>query len=166
MSSSSTGSACADRLTICASDEWDNDAWKAFSQDHVWKSAFSALIVAGRTSSVLWRAPSFFVLPAKRNPAPRSKEVARGLVNTALRIRSPRKKIALLRSALARDADCSSARIELADVEFQHGNWKVCLAAYDEVIARETPRWQRAQVPIGGSIGRPGFFSERCTAGR
>ena len=27
-------------------------------------------------------------------------------------------------------------------MEFQHGNWKVCLAAYDEVIARETPRWQ------------------------
>ena len=48
-------------------------------------------------------------------------------------------------SALARDADCSSARIELADVEFQHGNWKVCLAAYDEVlgkpaVARPKPR--------------------------
>jgi hypothetical protein len=34
----------------------------------------------------------------------------------------------------------------VADVEVQHGNWKVCLAAYDEVIARETPRWQ-AQPP-------------------
>ena len=80
----------------------------------------------------------------EEDSAPRSKEVARGLVNTALPHPLPRKKIALLRTALARDADCSSARIELADVEFQHGNWKVCLAAYDEVIARETPRWQRA----------------------
>jgi tetratricopeptide (TPR) repeat protein len=83
-----------------------------------------------------------------------SQEVARGLVNTALRVRSPRKKIALLRSALARDADCSSARIELADVEFQHGNWKVCLAAYDEVIAREGPRWRKA---------RPEWWSDKET---
>jgi hypothetical protein len=63
-------------------------------------------------------------------------------VNTALRVRSARKKLALLRTALDRDADCSTARIELADVEFQSGNWKACLAAYDEVAARELPRWQ------------------------
>jgi tetratricopeptide (TPR) repeat protein len=59
-----------------------------------------------------------------------------------MRIRSPRKKMALLRTALDRDADCASARIELADVEFQHGNWKASLAAYDELVTREIPRWK------------------------
>jgi len=130
-----------DRLAICASDEWDNDAWKVFSQDHRVEIRFQRFDRSGPDELRALARTVVLRFARDDDSAPRSKDVARGLVNTALRIRSPRKKIALLRSALARDADCSSARIELADVEFQHGNWKVCLAAYDEVIARETPRW-------------------------
>jgi tetratricopeptide (TPR) repeat protein len=59
-----------------------------------------------------------------------------------MRVRSPRKKEALLRMALDRDSEFTPARVELADVEFQKGNWKACLALYDEVIAAETRRWQ------------------------
>ena len=131
-----------DRLAICASDEWDNDAWKQFSQDHRVEIRFQRFNRGGADELRALARTVVLRFARDEDSAPQSKEVARGLVNTALRIRSPRKKIALLRSALARDADCSSARIELADVEFQHGNWKVCLAAYDEVIARETPRWR------------------------
>jgi hypothetical protein len=131
-----------DRLTICASDDWDNDAWKTFSQDHRVEIRFQRFDRSGPDELRALARTVVLRFAREEDSAPRSKEVARGLVNTALRIRSPRKKIALLRTALARDADCSSARIELADVEFQYGNWKVCLAAYDEVIARETPRWQ------------------------
>ena len=131
-----------DRLTICASDDWDNDAWKTFSQDHRVEIRFQRFDRSGPDELRALARTVVLRFAREEDSAPRSKEVARGLVNTALRIRSPRKKIALLRTALARDADCSSARIELADVEVEYGNWKVCLAAYDEVIARETPRWQ------------------------
>jgi hypothetical protein len=132
-----------DRLTICASDDWDDDAWKDFSKDHRVEIRFQRFD-RGKPDELRGLARTVVLRFAREgDPAPHSQEIARGLVNTALRLRSPRKKIALLRTALARDADCSSARIELADVEFQHGNWKVCLAAYDEVIARETPRWQQ-----------------------
>ncbi len=131
-----------DRLTICQSEDWDDDAWKDFSQDHRVEIRFQRFN-RGRPDELRGLARTVVLRFAREgDSAPHSREVARGLVNTALRTRSPRKKIALLRTALARDADCSSARIELADVEFQHGNWKVCLAAYDEVIARETPRWE------------------------
>ena len=153
-----------DRLAICASDEWDNDAWKQFSQEHRVEIRFQRFN-RGRRRRVACLSPNrCSALRPRRRLAPQSKEVARGLVNTALRIRSPRKKIALLRSALARDADCSSARIELADVEFQHGNWKVCLAAYDEVIARET-RGGATEILNGGRIARPGFCCVPCMAG-
>ncbi len=130
-----------DRLTVCASDDWDEDAWKAFSQDHNVEIRFQRFDRSGPDELHTLARTVVLRFAREGESSPRSKEVARGLVNTALRIRSPRKKIALLRTALARDADCSTARIELADVEFQHGNWRVCLAAYDEVIARETPRW-------------------------
>jgi len=56
-------------------------------------------------------------------------------------MRSPAKKSALLKLALEKDADCAAARIELADGEFQAGNFKVCLAAYEEVAERESSRW-------------------------
>jgi tetratricopeptide (TPR) repeat protein len=131
-----------DRLTVCASDDWDDDAWKTFSQDHHVEIRFQRFNRSGPDELQALARTVVLRFAREGDTSPRSKEVARGLVNTALRIRSPRKKIALLRTALARDADCSTARIELADVEFQHGNWRVCLAAYDEVIARETPRWQ------------------------
>jgi tetratricopeptide (TPR) repeat protein len=131
-----------DRLTICASEEWDEEAWQDFSKDHRVEIRFQRFD-RGRPDDLSGLARTIVLRFAQEGgPAPPSREIARGLVNTALRIRSPQKKIALLRTALARDADCASARIELADVEFQHGNWKVCLAAYDEVIAHETPRWQ------------------------
>lgn len=130
-----------DRLTICASDDWDNEAWKMFSSEHGAEIRFQKFDRGGPDD--LKALAQTVVMRFTREGASqvRSKDVARGLVNTALRVRSPHKKIALLRSALDRDADCSTARIELADVEFQNGNWKLCLAAYDEVVARELPRW-------------------------
>ncbi len=131
-----------DRLTICASDEWDDEAWRDFAEDNRVDIRFQRFDkrapdeLKALTHSVVVR------FAREGGPEPRSKDVARGLVNTALRVRSARKKIALLRTALARDADCSTARIELADAEFQAGNWKSCLASYDEVIERERPRWR------------------------
>ena len=142
------------RLTICASDDWDDNAWKTFSQEHRVEIRFQRFDQSGPDELRALARTVVLRFAPEEDSTHRSREVARGLVNTALRVRSPRKKMALLRTALARDADCSSARIEIADVEFQHGNWKVCLAAYDEVIARESPRWRKP---------RPDWWTNRET---
>lgn len=131
-----------DRLTVSMSEDWDDDAWKAFSQEQHVEIRFQKF--DNREPEEIRALARTIVLKyaRKETAAPLSTDVARGLVNTAMRIRSPRKKMALLRTALARDADCASARIELADAEFQHGNWKASLAAYDELVTREIPRWK------------------------
>lgn len=131
-----------DRLSICASDDWDEEAWRAFSEDQKVDIRFQKFDNSGPEELRALARTVVMRFSREESSAVRSRDIARGLVNTALRVRSPRKKIALLRTALARDADCSSARVELADAEFQNGNWKNCLAAYDEVVAREWPRWQ------------------------
>lgn len=131
-----------DRLTICVSDDWDNEAWKAFSAEHETEIRFQRFDRGGPDELKALAQTVVMRFTREGSTAVRSKDVARGLVNTAMRVRSQRKKIALLSTALDRDADCSTARIELADVEFQNGNWKICLAAYEEVITREFPRWR------------------------
>ncbi len=131
-----------DRLAVGVSEDWDDEAWTAFAQENRVEIRFQKFDrsepddLHALAQSVVLR----FSGDAKSEPQRR--DVARGLVNTALRTRSARKKLALLRTALDRDADCSSARVELADVEFQNGNWKACLTAYDEVVSREMPRWR------------------------
>lgn len=130
-----------DRLAVCQSDDWDEEAWKVFSEEHQVDirfqrfdndvpAAFRAL-----TRTVVLR------FSKESTELPERGEIARGLVNTALRVRSSQKKLSLLRLALEHDPDSAAARIELADVDFQSGNWKNCLAAYEEVISREMPRW-------------------------
>ena len=54
-----------DRLTICQSEDWDEDAWKDFSQDHRVEIRFSASIAADPTSFGAWRAPSCCDLPER-----------------------------------------------------------------------------------------------------
>ncbi len=135
-----------DRLTVCESEDWDDEAWRSFSQENNVEVRFQHFDRRGPEDLRALARTIVLKFVRENAPQPRSKDVARGLLNTAMRVRSSRKKIALLRTALDRDADCSSARIELADAEFQQGNWKSCLAAYDEVIARESPRWQAKSI--------------------
>jgi tetratricopeptide (TPR) repeat protein len=130
-----------DRLAVCQSEDWDEEAWKMFSEEHQVDirfqrfdndvpAAFRAL-----TRTVVLR------FSKESTELPERNDIASGLVNTALRVRSAQKKMALLRLALEHDPDCAAARVELADADFQRGNWKNCLAAYDELISREMPRW-------------------------
>lgn len=143
-----------DRVAICPSEVWEDDDWKIFSQEHRVDIRFQRFDRGGPDELRALAQTVVLRFSREGSGTPRSKDVARGLVNTALRVRSARKKLALLRSALDRDADCSTARVELADVEFQNGNWKACLAAYDEVIARELPHWQSRH---------PAWWTERET---
>ncbi|MDD5199516.1 MAG: hypothetical protein PHC88_06895 [Terrimicrobiaceae bacterium] len=128
-----------DRLLIAESEEWDHEAWQAFAEDYRLNIQF--------TRFTRGEGKDFQVLTAKyaeghgEANAATSGDVAAGLLNTALRVRSETKKIALLKKAIDHDADCSRARIELADAEFRAGDWTASLRAYDEVIDREYPHW-------------------------
>jgi len=132
-----------DRLHISVSEDWDQEAWRSFSEEQNVEIRFQKIMDSGPEEmkalalSVVQRfsGEDGVVLPG-------AKEVARGLLTTAMRVRSPRKKEALLRMAIERDADCALARVELADSEFQKGNWKACMATYEEVIASEGRRWE------------------------
>jgi tetratricopeptide (TPR) repeat protein len=68
--------------------------------------------------------------------------VARGLVASSRRLRSPEKKAAHLRKALEQDADCVIARIELADTDYQAARWSECRRGYQEIVEREERRWR------------------------
>ncbi len=134
-----------DRLSVSASDDWDGDSWQAFSADCKVDIRFQK--VDARSPDELRALTKTLVLRAGRagaGPA-HSRAVAAGLARMAVRMRSPSKKAALLRLALEKDADCSAARIEIADMEFQSGNWKSCLGAYEEVIKRDGPRWSKVR---------------------
>ncbi len=129
-----------DHLTIPESPDWDHEAWKEFSTECKLEIRFQP----GDKSAPddLKHVTRMVVLQADRGdktpPSPR--EVAWGLTRTALRVRSQSKRLSLLNLALAKDPDCSVARIELADMEFQSANWKACREAYEEIIQREGER--------------------------
>ena len=78
-----------DRLTICASDDWDDDAWKIFSQDHRVEIRFQRFDRSGPDELRALARTVVLRFAREEDSVPRSKEVARGLVNTALRVRSP-----------------------------------------------------------------------------
>ena len=130
-----------DRLSVSASDEWDAEAWQSFSADCKVDIRFQT--PDNRSPDELRTLTKTLVLRVGRtgDGPSQTRNVARGLVHTALRMRSASKREALFRLALLRDADCAAARIELADMDFQSGNSKTCLAAYEEVIRREGHRW-------------------------
>lgn len=126
-----------DQLLVPQHEEWEEEDWRAFSAESKINIRFIPATKA--VSEELQAVTSLLVLrngrPEQATPPPR--EVAAGLVRTAHRLRSPSKKLALLKLALEKNPDCSAARIELADMEFGIGNWKSCGDAYDEIIRRD-----------------------------
>lgn len=131
-----------DRLVVDASEEWDEESWKAFSEDYRMEILFQPFL--RRKSSVLSALAKSVAARLDSISRPSiPQDVSRGLLNAAFRARSTSKKIALLKKAIERDPDCSLARVELGDAEFQLGNWKESLLHYEEVVEREFVRWQK-----------------------
>lgn len=128
-----------DRLIIAENEEWDHEAWRLFAEDFRVRIQFTQF--RPRDSADIKILTKQVNESFGAGPLPESEEVAAGLVNTAMRVRSESKKLALLKKALASDADCARARVELADAEFRRGDWNAALRAYDELIDREYRRW-------------------------
>lgn len=130
-----------DRLSIAASEDWDSEGWQSFSADCKLDIRFQNF--DKRTPDDLRALTKTLVMRVGREPQGpmQAQEMARGLVRTALRVRSRTKKDALLRLAVAQDSDCPEARIELADLDFQAGNFKASLLAYEDISDKESSRW-------------------------
>jgi len=142
-----------DRLSVAASEDWDPEAWRSFSADC--KLDIRLQDFDRRTPEDLRALTKTLVMRVgreKQGPM-HARDVARGLVRTALRMRSQAKKSALLKLAAARDPDCAAARIELADLDFQAGSFKACLLAYEEIAEREFSKWS----------GKPAWWIDRET---
>jgi tetratricopeptide (TPR) repeat protein len=125
-----------DQLLVPHDEEWDEESWKALSSESKIEIRFQP---AERSAPDELKAMTqAFVMHIGRSDktGPSPAEIAHGLVRTALRLLSMRKRLQLLQAALARDPECFPARIELADAEFGQGNWKSCGEAYDEIIRR------------------------------
>lgn len=128
-----------DRIVIGESDEWDHEAWRLFAEDYRLTIHFKRF--DGRGKNDLQVLTKTVTQTQGVDAHPTGSDVAAGLVNTAMRVRSESKKLALLKKAVDSDADCSPARIELADADFRRGDWNAALRSYDEVIDREYRRW-------------------------
>jgi tetratricopeptide (TPR) repeat protein len=129
-----------DRLTIAESGDWDSEAWRSFAVDCRIEIAFGEF-PAGKPDELRQVARKIgHRLQGEAFHAPAT--VARGLVATASRLRSAVKKAAHLRKAIEQDDDCSIARIELADTDYQSGRWNECRRGYQEIIEREERRWR------------------------
>jgi tetratricopeptide (TPR) repeat protein len=125
-----------DQLLVPHDEEWDEESWKALSSESKIEIRFQP---AERSAPDELKAMTqAFVMHIGRSDktGPSPAEIAHGLVRTALRLLSMRKRLQLFQAALARDPECLPARIELADAEFGQGNWKSCGEAYDEIIRR------------------------------
>jgi tetratricopeptide (TPR) repeat protein len=133
-----------DRLTIAESSDWDTEAWRSFAIDCRIEIAFGAfpeakpgeLVQVGRRIAQRLRGEGFHSPGA----------IARGLVATARRLRSPERKSAHLRKAIEQDSECVLARIELADADYQSARWNEARRGYQEVAEREERRW-RGETP-------------------
>ena len=132
-----------DRLLIGENEEWDHEAWKDFAEDFRLQLQFTRF--NGRDHKDIQILTQKVTEHHGGDLLSTPGDIALGLLNSALRVRSESKKTALLRKALDHDADCVGARIELADAEFRAGDWTAALRAYDELIEREYPRWSGRQ---------------------
>jgi len=129
-----------DRLTIAESNDWDAASWRSFALDCRIEIAFEIFpsIKPNELRQVASRIAQGFQGGVFHSPS----AVALGLVASSRRLRSPEKKAAYLRKAVEHDANCASARIELADTDYQAARWNECRQGYQVLVEREERRWQ------------------------
>jgi tetratricopeptide (TPR) repeat protein len=129
-----------DRLTIAESDDWDTEAWRSFGIDCRLEISFGSF-PSIRPEEL--RQVGYRIAQRLRGEGHHPPDlVAQGLVSSARRVKSQVKRTACLRKAIEQDSECVSARIELADADYQSGRWNECRRGYQEVIEREERRWR------------------------
>lgn len=134
------------RLIIAHSEDWDENAWRRFSADYKLEIRFAD--IPPRSPDDLNRLAHKVAechpgaRKAKETP---SAKVAAGLINVALRVRSPSKRAILLRKALELEPESAMARIELADMAFHAGRFATSLEAYEQILSTEQKRFEGSE---------------------
>lgn len=130
--------AAPEQLHIPRNDEWDEEAWREFSEESKLDLRFTT--PQKSVAEELRAVTRLLVVKAGRvgEASPLPRDVAAGLVRSALRLRSPSRKEAHLQTALELDPENAQARVELADIDYNKGNWKACMDGYVEVVRRES----------------------------
>lgn len=141
-------------LHVAENEEWDEQGWRRFSRDYQVDIRFSSQLVPDESGMKQAAELLSGKLAGAKPPSGSASEVAISLVESALRSRSPGKKVALLREALSRDTTCCPALIELADLDFQRSDWEAARKAYEAIVSRETPRWEG---------GKPAWWEDWAT---
>jgi len=145
-----------ERILVGESEEWDERSWREFSEEFGVPIEF--VPVADRRTDELavitHHVVAKFAAAHAQSSETASSGIAQGLMNTALRVRSESKKMALLKKALESDHSCAEARVELADAHFRRSDRVNALKAYDDVIADERRRWAQQS---------PNWWSNRAT---
>lgn len=123
------------RLTISHSEDWEDEVWQDFGLQYEIEVRFQELPGNGE----------FRILEAAQLPTGRvetGENLAENLLESALRVRSPRRREAYLRKCLELSPGLSAARVELGDIEFSRGEWKKCLQNYRSAAEAEKARWR------------------------
>jgi tetratricopeptide (TPR) repeat protein len=129
-----------DLLTIAESEDWDAEAWRGFGLDCNLEINFGSFApIRPEELHQVGRRIAQRLRGEEHHPPD---IVARGLVASARRLKSPVKRSASLRKAIEQDSGCVLARIELADADYQAGRWEECRRGYRDVIEREERRWR------------------------
>lgn len=126
-----------EQLVVPPTEDWDEEDWKGFSSETKIPIRFSSTSKATESDLRVVGEMVKAQGPGQKSATPA--EIATSLVRTALRMRTATKRACILLKALDYDPDCSSARIEIADAEFNASNWKACGEHYDDILRREAP---------------------------
>lgn len=123
------------RLVVANCEDWETDAWRDFGLEYEVEVRFQDSPAQSHTR-LLESAPTS---PSRGES---SDQLSRRLLESAQRIRSPRRREAYLHKCLELHSANAAARVELADMEFSRGEWKKCYDNYREAMENEKGRWE------------------------
>ncbi|MEX1044959.1 MAG: hypothetical protein WEC73_02415 [Chthoniobacterales bacterium] len=131
-----------DQLQVWKAPEWVAEDWKFFGRD--WKTKVK--MVNPPPHEARLQSELAGLKGEARMPSVPKSAVADGLVRNVSRLRSPAKRRATLEKAVEFDPGCTAARVELAEMDFQAGNYERSLELATQIEETDGPLRRRRDV--------------------
>ena len=138
-----------DQLSVWKAPEWVSAEWKYFGRD--WKTKVK-LVNPPPHEARLQSELAGLRGDNPRVPALPKSALAEGLVRNVTRLRSPGKRCSTLEKAAEIDPACTAALVELAEMEFQAGQYEKSLGLFAQIEEIERPLLRRPRRPV---VDRP-----------